>query len=193
MLGNGCPDYLDGIEIVPQRYFYHFLQSNHQLLQSFLSDWGINSINTDDILNILEPSGTLKVANATAHEISFNDVFRALAAIQKADSSKGILWTNLCTKLFGDDDVASWKGNMSLVGPAALAQRKEMSLHALRVAAAEFAKQRNAELREKKYRELEDEGVIIRRDSFDRMRVTIYIQGVVLFGMVAYNIMQRLR
>jgi len=32
---------LDGLEIVLQRYFYHFLKSNHQLLQSFLNDWGL--------------------------------------------------------------------------------------------------------------------------------------------------------
>jgi len=64
---------------------------------------------------------------------------------------------------------------MTLVAPAALAQRKEMSSHALRIAAAEFAKQHNAELREKKYRRLEDEGVIVRRSSVDRVIVGLCI------------------
>jgi len=82
-------------------------------------------ISIDDLLHIIEPSSVLKLANATAHEISFNDVFRALIAMRRADSSNGIVWTNLCMKLFGDNDAASWKGNMTLVGPVALAQRKE--------------------------------------------------------------------
>lgn len=50
-----------------------------------------------------------------------------------------------------------------------------MSSHALRIAAAEFAKQHNAELREKKYRRLEDEGVIVRRSSVDRVIVGLCI------------------
>ena len=40
-----------------------------------------------------------------------------------------------------------------------------MSSHALHVAAAEFTKQHNAELREKQYRWLEDEGAFIRCSS----------------------------
>jgi hypothetical protein len=43
-----------------------------------------------------------------------------------------------------------------------------MSSHALHIAAAEFAKQHNAELCEKKYRQLEDEGVIVQHSSHDR-------------------------
>jgi hypothetical protein len=43
-----------------------------------------------------------------------------------------------------------------------------MSSHAFRVATAKFTKQHNAKLREKKYRELEDEGIIVRRSAFDR-------------------------
>ncbi|KIM80217.1 hypothetical protein PILCRDRAFT_9766 [Piloderma croceum F 1598] len=81
--------------------------------------------------------------------------------MRRADSSNGILWTNIYTKLFGDDSVASWKGNKMLVAQAALAWRKEMSSHALHVAAAKYAKQSNAELCEKKYQQLEDEGAFI--------------------------------
>ena len=77
------------------------------------------------MLNIVKPSSTLKVANAAAHEISFDDVFHALLAMRRADLSNGILWTNLCTKLFGNDSVASWKGNNTKVAQVALAQRKK--------------------------------------------------------------------
>lgn len=76
------------------------------------------------MLNIIKPSGTLKVANAAAHEISFNDVFCALVAMRRADLSNGILWTNLCTKL-GNDSVASWKGDKTKVAQVAVAQRKK--------------------------------------------------------------------
>jgi hypothetical protein len=84
-------------------------------------------MSTNDIHQILEPSGTLRVANATAHcEISFDDIFWALVAMRRADLSNGILQTNLCTKLFGNDSVASWKGDKTLVAKAALAQRNRV-------------------------------------------------------------------
>jgi hypothetical protein len=82
-------------------------------------------MNAIDILHILKPSNTLKVANKAVHEISFDDVFHALAAMKRTDLSDAIIWTNLCTHLFGNNNVDSWKGDTTTVSEAVLAQRKK--------------------------------------------------------------------
>ena len=78
-----------------------------------------------DILCILKPSNPLQVTNKAVHKISFDDVFHALTTMKRTDLSDAIIWTNLCTHLFGNDSVDYWKGDMTTISKVVLAQRKQ--------------------------------------------------------------------
>jgi hypothetical protein len=66
--------------------------------------------------------GTLKVANASAHDISFNVTYMALDLMKQDSDSEDVEkakhWEDLARLLTDDTDVTSWRGKEKLVKEA---------------------------------------------------------------------------
>jgi hypothetical protein len=69
--------------------------------------------------------GTLKVANASAHDISFDDAYMALDLMKQEDVEKAKHWQDLAMLLTDETDVTSWRGKEKLVKEACQAKRNK--------------------------------------------------------------------
>jgi len=67
--------------------------------------------------------GILKVANASAHDIKFDDVYIALELMKENNPEVACRWQNLTVLLTDETDVTSWQGKLELVKEACRVKR----------------------------------------------------------------------
>jgi hypothetical protein len=66
-------------------------------------------ISVIDIFDLINPKGTLKDANSSAHDIGYNDIWLAILLMKEDDLAVGERWEKLAALVTGNEVVPAWE------------------------------------------------------------------------------------